>query len=411
MNSTNNQFSPNRAASKKQFFISCLSVLLISLLSLVILGLGAQPCSAAEETLNNDSVIKLQGFDLGDAVIIEKIKTSKCDFDTSIDGLQQLKTAKVSNPVIAAMIATKAHASVPVSATPALAANPNDPSTPHAAGVWVLQEINGEKTMIRLESEVPANTTSGGGSAWAMGWGASSKTQVILSGSQSAIQLSERRPVFYLYLGNMQTVGLNAAPASLNGVQNPKEAVLAKFEIKKNSNHNERLLVTGSINAYAGATFGVEQRAVRLFDSEMIAEGIYKVTPEKDLANGEYAFCAGMNILGQGRFFTFGIQSTNTITIISDPEVEKLCESLKAEKPDEVIQALKKLRGMNAPEAVSKILPCLNNSNANVIRDACRTLAVLGDKSIVPSIEPLLKDSRKAVSKDAQDAIAILREK
>jgi len=146
-----------------------------------------------------------------------------------------------------------------------------------------------------------------------------------------------------------------------------------------------------------------------LFDSEMIAEGIYKVTSRKDLANGEYAFCAGMTMLGQGRFFTFGIHSTNSMHFTSDPEVERLCESLKAGKPDEVIRTLKLLRNMNAPEAVSKILPCLTHSNANVVRDACRTLAVLGDKDVIPSIEPLLQDSRSDVKKDAQDAIAKLR--
>ena len=77
--------------------IFCFSVLCVSLLSLCILGVGTPRGSAAEETLNNASVIELQGLNLGDAVIIEKIKTSKCEFDTSITGLKQLKAAKVSD--------------------------------------------------------------------------------------------------------------------------------------------------------------------------------------------------------------------------------------------------------------------------------------------------------------------------
>ena len=44
-------------------------------------------------------------------------------------------------------------------------------------------------------------------------------------------------------------------------------------------------------------------------------------------------------------------------------------------------------------------------------RDACRTLAVLGDKSVVPSIEPLLKYPDLNVQKDAMDAIALLKAK
>ena len=56
----------------------CLSVLLICLLSALTVS--------AAEILSNASGIELQGLNLGDAVIIEKIKTSRCDFDTSISG-------------------------------------------------------------------------------------------------------------------------------------------------------------------------------------------------------------------------------------------------------------------------------------------------------------------------------------
>jgi hypothetical protein len=51
------------------------------------------------------------------------------------------------------------------------------------------------------------------------------------------------------------------------------------------------------------------------------------------------------------------------------------------------------------------------DKNQHVQRDACRTLAVLGDKSTVPSIEPLLKNSNAEVVQDAQAAIAVLQNK
>ena len=51
---------------------------------------------AEDETLTNASVIELQNLSLGDAVLIEKIKTSKCNFDTSITGLKQLKVVQQS---------------------------------------------------------------------------------------------------------------------------------------------------------------------------------------------------------------------------------------------------------------------------------------------------------------------------
>src|SRR6185503_7466732 len=107
----------------------------------------------------------------------------------------------------------------------------------------------------------------------------------------------------------------------------------------------------------------------------------------------------------------FGVSSTNAWVVdktITDPEVKRLCDTLKTGKPDEIGKSLKTLREMDAPEAVPDILGCLTSSNPNVIRDACRTLAVLGDSSNVPSIEPLLKHSRPDVRKDAQEAINAL---
>jgi hypothetical protein len=51
----------------------------------------------------------------------------------------------------------------------------------------------------------------------------------------------------------------------------------------------------------------IDRKAVREFDSEKIADGIYKITPTTDLNDGEYAFCPAIS-RGYGRFFTFGIQ-------------------------------------------------------------------------------------------------------
>ena len=84
---------------------------------------------------------------------------------------------------------------------------------------------------------------------------------------------------------------------------------------------------------------------------------------------------------------------------------------LKAADPGDVVHALKELRDMDAPEAVPEILPCLTAANTHVIRDACRTLAVLADKNVIPNIEPLLNDKRSDVRKDAQKAIEALKDK
>lgn len=98
---------------------------------------------------------------------------------------------------------------------------------------------------------------------------------------------------------------------------------------------------------------------------------------------------------------------------VSKEDVKAICELLKSQNPDEAIDGLKALRGLKAPQAVEQIIPILKETNRhpNVIRDACRTLAVLGDKSVIREIEPLLNSPNAAIKKDAQDAIFALKAK
>jgi HEAT repeat protein len=79
--------------------------------------------------------------------------------------------------------------------------------------------------------------------------------------------------------------------------------------------------------------------------------------------------------------------------------------------PDSIMDGLKALRGMHAPEAVPQILPMLRDPNTHVVRDACRTLAVLGNRDIIPYIQPLLAHPAGDVRADAKDAIAKLQVK
>ena len=69
------------------------------------------------------------------------------------------------------------------------------------------------------------------------------------------------------------------------------------------------------------------------------------------------------------------------------------------------------LRGLKAAEALPEILPLLNHAAPNVVRDACRTVAILGGKEHIPLIEPLLKNADPKVQKDAQDALFVLKAK
>jgi HEAT repeat protein len=96
---------------------------------------------------------------------------------------------------------------------------------------------------------------------------------------------------------------------------------------------------------------------------------------------------------------------------LNDSEVKAITAMLKAPDVQEVMDALKSLRGLKAPQTVPDIVPLLKDKTPNVVRDACRTLAVLGNKDTIPSVEPLLNHPNAAVKKDAQDTIFALKNK
>jgi hypothetical protein len=96
---------------------------------------------------------------------------------------------------------------------------------------------------------------------------------------------------------------------------------------------------------------------------------------------------------------------------VTSAEIKTICGLLKATDQREVMDGLIALRGLKAAEALPEILPLLNHAVPNVVRDACRTVAVLGGKEHIPLIEPLLKNADPKVQKDAQDALFVLKAK
>jgi len=96
---------------------------------------------------------------------------------------------------------------------------------------------------------------------------------------------------------------------------------------------------------------------------------------------------------------------------VTSAEIKSICALLKASDARENMDGLIALRGLKAAEALPEITPLLNNPTPNVIRDACRTIAELGNKEHIPLIEPLLQHADKKVQKDAQDALFKLKNK
>ena len=278
----------------------------LMLLALIWLPVQAQNGNASNsELLTNEQVLTLVKAELPSSIIVNKIRASKTNFDTSTEELIRLQRARVPAEIITAMVDASSNTSAMTSRTGAGDASktdPNDPMATHEAGIYLYQEKNGQKKMIQLEPSVSKQTKSGGFFASAMTYGiAKIKFKSALAGGNASLQVDSARPVFYFYF-EVKNSGLSS---SSYYATNPNEFVLVKFNTKSNS----REVTVSQANAF-GAESGAMDKSSRAFNYEKIAPGVYKVTPQVDLEEGEYGFynATSGGPSGGAKIFDFGVR-------------------------------------------------------------------------------------------------------
>ena len=87
--------------------------------------LAFSPILAAQQALNNDSVVKLVKAGLSDDVVVSTINASPGMYNTSADGLIALKTAGASDKIISAIV-VKSSSSASAAQTTVSASSPVD---------------------------------------------------------------------------------------------------------------------------------------------------------------------------------------------------------------------------------------------------------------------------------------------
>jgi hypothetical protein len=269
-----------------------------------------------EEVLTNESVITMTKAGLSNVIIVSKIRSSKTNFNVNTSELMRLKRERISDDVLSAMLDASNSTAGKVSQTGAgdsTKTDPNDPLSAHEAGIYLLQESEGQKQMLQLEPSISTQSKSGGFLASAMTYGiAKIKSKAVLANGNARLQIARPRPVFYFYF-EVKNSGLsNSGNVYASSSTSPNEFVLVKMEEKKSS----RELIVGQMNAF-GAQSGTMDKYARPFDYEKVAPGVYKVTPRIDLADGEYGFFYGgstpiatYGFFGAGaspKIFDFGI--------------------------------------------------------------------------------------------------------
>src|ERR1043166_2514011 len=273
-------------------------------LSSPVMLLG-QDGNSGPEVLTNEKVITLVKAGLSPAIIVSKIRSSKTNFDTSTDELIRLKQAHIPDEIVAAMFDASSHASSVSSSMGAgdvSKADPNDPTAAHEAGIYLYQEKDGQRKLTQLEPSISKQQKTGGVFASAMTGGlAKIKFKAALAGQNAPLQIEDRRPIFYFYF-EVKNAGLSS---NTYYATSPNEFVLVKLDQKANT----REVTVSQANAF-GAQSGTMDKAARGMKVEKLGPGVYKVTTQEDLTEGEYAFYngGGAGPSGGAKLLDFGVR-------------------------------------------------------------------------------------------------------
>lgn len=265
---------------------------------------------AQDETMTNQEVISLTKAGLNSSLIINKIKSSKTQFDLSTDSLIALKKAGVGDDIVAAMLEAKSgktvQAAQPAAVPGQASGDPNDPMAPHNFGIYLYEMKDGSPKMVQLAANVSAQNRTGGGFTAAVtpfGLG-KVKTKANLPGRTAALRVSNTAPVFYFYL-DATSGGLNTS----SGIPStPNEFTLVRF----NQRSDNREVTISKQNSWGGKG-GLSDEYVIPLKAEDLGKGVFKISPAIDLKKGEYGFYllnSGNSNVNAGigsKFFDFGV--------------------------------------------------------------------------------------------------------
>jgi hypothetical protein len=247
---------------------------LTSLLATLLLLLASTAWSQQlGKRITNKDVIDMAGLGLSDDVIISKIRSAAAggtlQFDTSVDGLKELKAAKVSDEVIKAMINPAPPAApVVVAATP-ISNDPNLP--PPEVGVY----WKNANAFILIEGQAISQAKVGGKAGSMFTYGMRNEHwDAYLNGPQSKNIIQDRQPVFYIYVPD----GSSASDFVLISLE--KKGDRREFQI-------------GSFGGITGGKSGVKRDKEIAFTAEHAGVRTYKLKLEAPMKPGEYAFFMG----------------------------------------------------------------------------------------------------------------------
>lgn len=273
------------------FLVIALSLLFVS----VVAAQGQKP-------LTNDDVVQMVNGGFDESTTVTAIESAPdTEFDTSVQSLMALKTAGISEKIIAAMLAAtkkKVDAAAKPAVPPAAASAPANPDVPDDVGVYA--KIKG--ALVDVYSEIVDWKSGGvGKSMLSMGL-TKGHVNAVVHGPKSKLQIGT--PIEFVI-------------KCTEGVT-PAEYMLLKLDEK--GDRREFRAVTGGVYHSSG---GAQKNAIK-FDFQKIASRTYKVVLT-GLKKGEYGLLppgsgsvgaigggtSGQTVQGgsmqSGKLYTFGV--------------------------------------------------------------------------------------------------------
>jgi hypothetical protein len=246
----------------------------------------------AQQTMNNDSVVKMVKAGFSDDLIVTTINSQPGAYDASADGLIALKSAGVSDKVVAAIVA-KGSAPAPAAA-PAAAPPPPPPpvGSVRPAGIDDVGTYYQDKTgaWLRFEPEI-VNFKSGG---------------VLKSiATDGLVKGDINGHIPGAHAKNTLTFPVTLAVYVAEGVDIEEYQLL---RLRESGNSREFRSVTGGVFHSSGGA----QRDRIDFKADKIAPRVYKITLDQALGRGEYGLLppgsyASSNMASGGKIYTVSI--------------------------------------------------------------------------------------------------------
>lgn len=244
----------------------------------------------------NQDIIKLLEAKMPEDVIVQAIANGQNKFDTSPAALIKLREKGASPLILKAILNPAEFASKPGTTSSKASANKassNDSSNPEEVAMLV----NGSES--NMQYIIPQMRTA----SRAFGFGGVA-TYATLNNSSAQKRISSNLPEFIV------SVPKNA--------QAPNYLTLASFVVRDNG--NREVLVGGGFLSYSSGIHKdrvIPVRTEALSNQAKARDGfiLYKVTPEKELAKGEYALVlytgelrvAGFFAQAANSYFDFGV--------------------------------------------------------------------------------------------------------